>query len=184
MTRSLDLGKSLLRAVLVAAMIPACQYQDPFHHVAGGAAPSNKILVASGTIGAAGGTVSVSDPNSPDQGVGVVIPAGALPAAVNITIERYLSGSPYPEDVMTYDFGPSGTVFTTAVTVTLPYSAALLADHRVTDPSTLQLVETTAAPVTKETLLTTAQDIPHRLISGKATHFCTFAVLAFSEPTL
>jgi len=55
----------------------------------------------------------------------VVIPAGACPYDVTITIGRLLNPqSILSSNVLAFDFGPSGLQFNQPVTVTIPYPAA------------------------------------------------------------
>jgi len=71
-----------------------------------------------------GRTVGVATPTSLDD-VSVVIPAGACPYDVTITIGRLLNPqSILSSNVLAFDFGPSGLQFNQPVTVTIPYPAA------------------------------------------------------------
>jgi len=77
-----------------------------------------------GTIGAAGGTVST------DDGVELVVPAGALASEVAIEVQVSAAGAPaFPPGVAawgkTFALTPHGTSFSTPVTVTVPFDPAL-----------------------------------------------------------
>jgi len=76
-------------------------------------------LQPSGTVGAAGGTVTSSDGQATVQ-----IPAGALTADVTIQIYPVSTGTLPTSSLAigrTYEFAPPGTTFTKPVTVTLPF---------------------------------------------------------------
>ncbi len=70
-----------------------------------------------GTVGSAGGTVTLS------SGAAVTIPAGALAGDRAITVAA--DGTNGPSGNPRYRFGPAGTTFTSPVTVTLPRPAGL-----------------------------------------------------------
>ncbi len=70
-----------------------------------------------GTVGSAGGTVTLS------SGAAVTIPAGALQSDRAITVA--VDGTPAPNGNPRYRFGPAGTTFASPVTVTLPRPAGL-----------------------------------------------------------
>jgi len=88
-----------------------CTYMDP--------AP----LAAQAVSASAGATVGVNPANIDSiDDVSVIVPAGACPCDVEITISRIMNP---PELVVqclaAYDFGPSGMQFSQPVTVTIPY---------------------------------------------------------------
>ena len=146
----------------------------------GAAAPTPS---ASGTVGAAGGTVTVTDINSPIVGTQVTIPAGALSAPTNITITPNAGGTGLPTDAMVVDLGPSGTLFSQPVTVTIKYSAQYLTDNSITDPTTLKVVSIDAGAA-NSTLGTVSQDNVNRTVTAQTTHFSSFAVLGYTNATL
>jgi len=56
--------------------------------------------------------------------VSIVVPAGAYPSGVRVTISKILNPVVSPEDCLgSYDFGPSGIEFNQPITVTIPYPA-------------------------------------------------------------
>lgn len=69
---------SFLLAALLAASLASC------HHKSGSATPP---LDASGSVGVAGGVVTVTGSNSPLAGGSVVVPAGAVPSNTLVRIE-------------------------------------------------------------------------------------------------
>jgi hypothetical protein len=140
-------------------------------------------VVAQQTVDSAGGTVGVTDPSSELVGTQVDIPPGALSAPTDITISRVVSGGPYPADVLDFEFGPSGTVFTVPVTVTIKYLEQYLTDNGLADPTLLRVVDRTpgAAP---DALATESQDTVAHTISVKTTHFTSFAVLGYTNAVL
>ncbi|GEM_PF-1499529 len=73
---------------------------------------------------AVGGTVGTASPVDADD-VSVLIPAGACPYDVTVTIARIEDLQPGSTvDVLPYEFGPSGMQFNVAVTITIPYLIA------------------------------------------------------------
>jgi hypothetical protein len=64
---------------------------------------------------------------------------------------------------MVTDFGPTGTVFSKPVTVTVKYSPQYLTDNSIADPTTLKVVSMDAG-VANETLGTTSQDTVNHTI--------------------
>jgi|GEM_PF-579776 len=75
-------------------------------------------------VGATGGTVGVASPTQLDD-VSVVIPAGACPYDVTVSIARIWNLEPgLPADILPYEFGPSGLQFEAPVTITIPYAVA------------------------------------------------------------
>ncbi len=142
-------------------------------------------MAASQVVGAAGGTVAVTDPTSPLLGTQVVIPPGALATPTTITIGTSTTAASLglPGSVLVTDFGPSGTVFAQPVTITIKYRAQYLTDGQFTDPRILKVVAM-AAGRARETLRTTAQDTSALTISARTTHFTPFAALGPSAATL
>jgi len=84
-------------------------------------------LVSELIAASAGGTVG-TDPQSitDDEDVSVVVPAGACPYDVTISITRIVNPHEYGTlpFLNGYDFGPSGITFNTPVTVTIPYAVS------------------------------------------------------------
>jgi len=90
-------------------------------------APLDKQLVSS----AAGGTVGAASPAGADD-VSVVIPAGACPYDVTVSVAKIQDLQPASAvDVLPYEFGPSGLQFDVPVTITMPY---LVADYGSNPP--------------------------------------------------
>ena len=91
---------------------------------ANGVTGSATIIVRDGgMVGASGGTVSAA------QGaVALAIPAGALPAAVAVTVAPSQTSANSEQAVAgaLYDFGPEGTQFAQPVTLALTYDPAKL----------------------------------------------------------
>ncbi len=111
------------------------------YYTASGYTPSKPDLVVplsiavsqttTGIIGASGGTITVADGNSDDGNSTLTIPAGALNSSTTIVLKQEITSSaPAIGDntlvnsttpVEIFDFGPSGTVFNTPVTLTMLY---------------------------------------------------------------
>jgi PKD repeat protein len=79
----------------------------------------SKVVVASvgATVGADPAAIKTV------QDVSLVIPAGAYPTDLSVTISRVLNPEVSPAALLgSYDFGPSGVNFNQPVTVTIPYA--------------------------------------------------------------
>lgn len=161
--------------LLAAALVPACGKDSFSPHV-------DTARVASGSVDATGGTVAVADPGSPLFGTQVVIPAGALAASTTITIDQVVRGGPFPDDVLSFQFGPAGTTFAVPVTVTVKYSAEYLTRIGLADALQLRVVQrsTGRAP---ESPATVSQDTIQRTISVSAQHFSIFGALGYTAET-
>ena len=108
--------------VLIAALALGC---GPTHHVAdagpGGGDSGSDIppegASASATVGAAGGALSLGD-------LELIVPAGALPSDVELTVT--VTTEPVPGSFTgfspVYRFEPAGTTFAMPVEVRLPYA--------------------------------------------------------------
>ncbi len=71
------------------------------------------VVIGSATIGSGGGTLQLSD------GARLTIPAGSLSSENTITARR--AEVPSPDDfIAVYEFGPSGTMFASPATLTVP----------------------------------------------------------------
>lgn len=140
-------------------------------------------ILASKTIDATGGTLSVTDTSSPLAGTTVVIPAGALVSPTTITISQVTGGSGLPAGVLVVNLGPTGTVFSVPVTVTVTYLQQYLTDNNISDPTTLKIVLMNDG-VANETLLTVSQSTVNRTITAQSTHFSNFAALGYSNASL
>jgi hypothetical protein len=138
--------------------------------------------VASQVVDNNGGTVSVSNMASPLDGTKVDIPAGALANPTTITIGQVTSGSGQPADVLVTNLGPSGTVFTKPVSVSIKYSQQYLTDNNIADPTTLKVVAMDPG-VANDTLGTTVDTVNH-LVTAQTTHFSNFAALGYTNASL
>ncbi len=96
-------------------------------------------------IGADGGEVRITDPQSPVVGASVVIPAGVLETSVTFTIGEFSEElPPLPEGVngigVPVHFGPEGMDFSPyAVTIGIPYREEDLTAAGITDPEFLEV---------------------------------------------
>jgi len=147
-----------------------------------GGGENNSGPVASAVVGAAGGTVTVTDASSPLFGTQVIIPAGALVNSTTITISDETGLTGLPADVLVIDMGPTGTVFLVPVTITIKYSAKYLTDNNIIDPTTLKVVLMDSG-VASETLGTISQNIANDTITTETTHFSNFAALGYTDTT-
>lgn len=123
----------------------------------GGGSSSAAPTTASKTIGAAGGTVTLTG------GAAVQIPAGALAADTTVTVAQ-LATPPAGAVGAAYDLGPSGTTFSQPVTVSLPVPAGTV------NPT----VWTKAAGAAHFTSLPTT--VSGGVASAPASHFSVFVL--------
>jgi hypothetical protein len=86
------------------------------------AATTSDASVAATTIGTSGGTVSLN-------GVTLTIPVDALTADTAITVATMTAPAGYAVASAAYQFGPAGTMFAHAVSVTLPLTMSAPRAH-------------------------------------------------------
>ena len=129
-----------------------------------------------------GGTLTVTDASSPLAGAQVVIPAGALSNPTTITIAS-VSGAGIPANVVVARLGPAGIVFSSPVTITVPYSTQYLTANSITDPATLKVVAFNR-DVANETLRTTAQDTNQNTVTAQTMRFSDFGVVGYTLASL
>lgn len=121
---------------------------------------------ASASIGTAGGTVA-----STDGTLQVVIPAGALPSDLTVTVTP--TTSPGGAAVGTvYEIGPTGTKFAMPVTLTLAYDPTKLGGA---DPSMLRVA--TYASGSWQMLPGAKVDTTAMTVSGTTTHLSPYALV-------
>ena len=105
--------------------------------------PYTVNIVGQGVVGTSGGSVGVTDPNSPIAKAGVDIPGGAIGENTVVTIGQVDDAPPLPPGVgalgSVIHFGPEGQAFSSAVTLKIPYSVQDLAAAGVTDPLELDV---------------------------------------------
>ncbi len=128
----------------------------------------------SGTVGSAGGTVSVSSSDSPVAGASVRIPSGALAEPTVIEVRPGPAGD--PDDGLRgtiVEMLPAGTQFAEPVEITIPYDPSLPR----TPTKVFYLDETGVAdedePVWRE--LPTRPDPSGNRLIAETTHFTKFA---------
>jgi len=125
---------------------------------------------ASETLGAQGGTVTISSPTSTIAGAKVDIPNGALDANTTIAIKEVAVPTAFPYSNTTnkvIELTPDGAQFNQPVYVTVPYDPAGVADE-----SSLRVYSYSSASHYWEPLQTENIDTVNNLITVKTTHFC------------
>jgi hypothetical protein len=163
MLRKMRFG--LLAAVLVVAAAVACSSSDD---PAGGTPTGTSN--GHGTVGKSGGDVATSD------GVLTVsVPAGALPADTQITITEIRSPAAGAIG-KTFDIGPSGTQFTTPVTLKFKYSSADLSGTAATSLEVATIVNGEWVA-----LANGAVDTGTQIATGQTTHLSPYGVHAKSS---
>jgi len=91
--------------------------------------PENDFITIegnSGTIGAGGGSLTITDASSVIKGASINVPAGALADNVNISFSHDTETTyPHDESVIIVKFEPEGLEFQVPATITIPYSEEL-----------------------------------------------------------
>ncbi|HUQ98221.1 MAG TPA: GDSL-type esterase/lipase family protein [Gemmatimonadaceae bacterium] len=103
------------------------------------------------------------------------VPAGALSQTLNLTVEKSTTAPASPRLLpnTAFDFGPSGTQFTTPVTVTIKYDPATVASD--SPESGLQLYEVQGA--TWRVVPGSTVNLTTKTVTGAVSRFSTYAVL-------
>lgn len=121
------------------------------------------VITATQTLDAHGGTVQL------DDGTQLTIPSGALSGATPITITKVTS--PFTEFVSLYEFGPSGTTFSTPATLRVT-----LAPQQVPGPDEQVMMVTQAGP--NWTVLPDSRYDPStRTLTASISHFSENGVI-------
>jgi hypothetical protein len=107
--------------------------------------PAGGETLVARTVDAAGGTVSTDDPAGDLNGASVTIPAGALTKPLLISVSSTVTPPLASEDDQAagpaVDLEPSGTIFTTPATVTLPYDLSQLPADATPSDIRIRIVE-------------------------------------------
>lgn len=132
-----------------------------------------------GVVGSDGGTIS-----SADDAVRIVVPSGAVPAGLPITITPTSSPPPPPAaatavDGTTYVFGPEGTHFQSPATVTIRYDPASLPGWVIPADLVLERWDGTSW----STLTDIVVDPVSHTVTGKTPGFSTVGVY-FLNPSV
>ena len=129
--------------------------------------PGTSSQTASATVGTTGGMVATAD-----GALQVVIPAGALPSDVTVTVAP--ATPPATGSVGTvYEIGPTGTHFSTPITLTLQYDPTKLGG---TDPAMLRVA--TFASGSWQMLPGAHVDTQTKTVSGLTTHLSPYALVS------
>ena len=153
---------SFFLPIIIAVLLTACG--------AGGGGGGNK---ESSGIGPDGGTFTSSNGK-----VKVVIPAGALTKATDITVAA-ASNPPSGNIGTAYEFGPDDTLLSKPVTISITYDKASL-------PSGVSESDIKLGTVTNNTwqaITDSKIDTVSNVVSGTTTHLSTYGVIAVSSGT-
>ncbi len=167
----------LLALLLVAAAAPSCNSGDD---PAPPGAPPGPVVLASGPVGPAGGTVQVT--SGPYAGTRIVVPPGALASTVTITITDVTGTGTLPAKIMDFLIEPEGLAFSAPATVTVKYSAGYESDFAIAAPMTQLKVVSRNAQDDPEILEPIAADAVARTVTVQTAHISRFAALLFSPP--
>lgn len=124
------------------------------------------------TIGAAGGTVASSD-----SAVTMTIPAGAVSADIEITIDRVTAPATGAIGQV-FEIGPTGTKFTQPVTLTFRYADADLGGNA---PN--KFAASTVINGAWQAIASSVIDPAARTIAGTTTHLSPYAIARLAEAT-
>ena len=132
-------------------------------------------------IGSNGGVIEVTDLDSPLLGLKVEIPSGALEEGRNITIEIVDSNPGFSNEVSglspMVEIGPSGTIFTEPISITLPYvKQNLSSEKRVILEETLKIYTKDDTTGLWYPLETVNIDTEEGEITAKTNHLSPFVV--------
>ncbi|MFH1421831.1 MAG: Ig-like domain-containing protein [Planctomycetota bacterium] len=126
-----------------------------------------------------GGTVTVGSGDI--SGTSVSINSDAIDAPVDVTIAKIISSPEVNAEGFTkvgntVDFGPGGTQFETAVTITIPYTAAQLSSAGITDESTLGIYYYNLSTYSWEKVAGATVNTVSSVVSVPTTHFSIYTI--------
>ncbi len=154
----------------------------------GGGGGSSGGSDVSKRIGPDGGTLEITDENSPLYGVRLDIPAGALEAETEITIVGADDPSQLPENYLiagsSIQLRPEGLTFLLPITLTLPYDDQDndgLVDNTSASEDLVTILFADEKNASWELFETINLDTDQNLLSAKTDHFSTY--LSAVNPT-
>ncbi len=136
-------------------------------------------IVEQNIVNDIGGTVTV---NSGDiAGTAVSINADSIDAPLDVTIAKIISSPEVNTEGFTkvgntVDFGPGGTQFTTATTITIPYSDAQISSLGITDENNLGIYYYNLSTYAWEKVTGATVDTASRVVSVPTTHFSIYTI--------
>ncbi len=135
---------------------------------------------AAAVIGPLGGTMSVQDPTSPAFGASLDVPSHALTTPTLLTLNHTPSAPHFSDGkpgVSPVRLDPSGLVFASAATLTLPYRTADLAGQESLGEDTLGLFTyDDVAQAWLNVPVETVDTIAQRVVSKQLRHFSYYAL--------
>ncbi|MFH2137592.1 MAG: Ig-like domain-containing protein [Candidatus Omnitrophota bacterium] len=130
-----------------------------------------------------GGTVSISEGDL--AGTAVTIEAGSVEAPLQITVAKVVAAPSAASDInivdSVVDFGPGGTEFSTAATITIPYTDAQLSAAGITSAENLKIYYYNLATTAWEEVNGANVDMISKIVSVETLHFSMYAVGAAVE---
>jgi hypothetical protein len=172
----------LLAACIGLSLLAGCGSSVDDTGGGGNSAPGTKSSVVTKVIDEDGGTIAATG-STPIAGAQAVFPAGALSAPTSISLSQVTGAGGVPGDVLVIELGPAGMEFRAPVTVTVGVSQQYLANHGISDPTTLKVVAL-GAGASGETLRTVSLDLVQRTVTAQVTRAGRFAVLGYTTATL
>ena len=126
-----------------------------------------------------GGTVSVGSGNI--AGASVAINANAIDVPIDVTIAEIIASPEVDSEGFTkvgntVDFGPGGTQFETAATITIPYTSAQLSSAGITDENGLGIYYYNLSSYSWEKVPGATVDTASRAVSVPTTHFSIYTI--------
>ncbi|MCG8432065.1 MAG: hypothetical protein MJA29_12950 [Candidatus Omnitrophica bacterium] len=128
---------------------------------------------------AAGGTADAHG-SSEAANAQVVVPAQALDAPLTVSVRNVVNLPPFhngdTQINRAVDFGPSGTEFNKAVTISIPYTATDLANAGVSDASLLRIYHYNLKTLLWERIDDSTVDTVNQLVIADVDHFSIFGL--------
>ncbi|MFH1092806.1 MAG: CFI-box-CTERM domain-containing protein [Candidatus Omnitrophota bacterium] len=126
-----------------------------------------------------GGTVKVG--SGEIAGTSVAINMNSMDAPIDVTIAKIISSPEVNAEGFTkvgntVDFGPGGTQFETAATITIPYTNAQLSSAGVTDESILSIYYYNLSTYSWEKVAGSIVDTASRVVYVPTTHFSIYTI--------
>ena len=125
-----------------------------------------------------GGQISVATGNL--TGTIVTIPEDAIDAPTDITVAEVVAAPSSGDDIdlvdLAVDFGPGGTQFNTAATITIPYTASQLSNAGISSEENLKIYYYNLETLAWEEVAGSAVDVIAKTVSVSTLHFSMYGI--------
>ena len=141
--------------------------------------PYTVIIVGQGVVGSTGGSVIVTDPNSPIARSGILVPPGVFGQSTVATVGQVHNTPPFLVGTggigHAIHFGPEGQTFISAVTLQLPYSDAELQAAGLSGPNELDVYTLNTSTNEWQIVLDPIEvDVINKLLLVHVSHFSIY----------